>query len=217
MKAELDHLVLAAPTLDKGVEWVETSLGVKIPREGGEHTGKGTHNVVVSLGDDFYLEILALNPDSKERNPPRWTWLDDKPKDFTPSLETWSARCDDVQAALDASDIKPGKVVSMSRGDMTWQITIADDGSLKPAADGTFPFLIQWQKYPPHPVASKLKDLGLRLKTLQVRSLDYQNIKTSLHEIGVHDHRLRVSLGEGPRLVATITTPDGERTLETAQ
>lgn len=217
MKAEPDHLVLAAPTLDAGVEWVESSLGIKIPRRGGEHTGKGTHNVVVSLGDDFYLEILSLNPDSKERNAPRWTWLDDKPADYTPSLETWSARCDDVRAALDESDIKPGKVESMSRGDMEWLITLADDGSLTPAADGAFPFLIQWQKNPPHPVASTLPDLGLRLKTLQIRSLQGQDIKRSLGAIGLKDSRLRISVGQGPRLVATINTPNGERTLETAE
>lgn len=217
MKAELDHLVLAAPTLDAGVAWVESSLGVKVPRRGGEHTGKGTHNVVVSLGPDFYLEILSLNPDSKERNPPRWTWLDDKPDDYTPSLETWSARCDDVRAALAESDIKPGKVESMSRGNMEWLITLAVDGSLAPAKGGAFPFLIQWQKNPPHPVASTLPDLGLRLKTLQIRHLDAPSIEKSLGAIGLKDSRLHVSLGEGPRLVATIDTPDGERTLETAQ
>ncbi|EJT52609.1 hypothetical protein A1Q1_03063 [Trichosporon asahii var. asahii CBS 2479] len=216
MKAHIDHLVLAAPTLDKGVEYVEKLFGVKLPREQGcAHEGKGTHNVVVSLGDDVYLEILALDPNAKERNDPRWTWLDNKPNDFQPTLETWAVRCKDVRAALEETDIKPGKVVEMQRGDMKWLITIADDGSLKPAADGAFPFMIQWENDSPHPVGSKLKDSGLHLKTLQVRSLDYQDIISCLHGIGLHDHRLRVSLGEGPRLVATITTPDGERTLET--
>lgn len=215
MTAQPDHLVIAAPNLDAGVAWVEKALGVTIPRRGGEHTAKGTHNVVMSLGPDFYLEILSLNPDSTERNPPRWTWLDDKPADFTPSLETWSSRCTDVRAALAASDIKPGNVESMSRGDMHWLITLADDGSLTPAKDGAFPFLIQWEQNPPHPVASTLPDLGCRLRSLAIRHPDAAEIQKSLGAIKLTDPRVSVSTEQGPRLTATIETPNGERTLET--
>lgn len=211
MTSQPDHLVVSAPTLDAGVRWVEERLNVTIPRIGGEHKGKGTHNIVLSLGPELYLEIIALNPDATERIPPRWTWLDDRPADSPPNLETWAVRCDDVRAALAASSIKPGNVESMSRGDLKWLITIAPDGKL--ARDGAFPFFIQWSKNPPHPVASVLPDLGVRLKRLEIRRKDAADIGESLRAIGLDDDRIVLHPDEAPKLVAVFATPRGEREL----
>ena len=55
----LDHLAVVAETLDEGVDWVETSLGLPMAG-GGEHAAMGTHNRLLSLGD-VYLEVIAVN------------------------------------------------------------------------------------------------------------------------------------------------------------
>lgn len=201
LTSNIDHLVVAAPTLDEGVAWLESQLGVTIsPRIGGEHDGKGTHNVLVSLGPSSYLEIIALN--GKPRNPPGWSWIDDIDR---PSLETWLVRTNELDAAVAAAPLKPGDVYSMSRGDLTWRITFTPDGSL--AYDGALPAFIQWQSDDPHPVTSKLSDLGLRLEKLEVRP----DIPETLEAINLKD--ARISASDGQRLVATISTPNGVRTL----
>ena len=43
MKSQIDHLVIAAHSLQQGVEWCESVLGVT-PAAGGEHEKYGTHN-----------------------------------------------------------------------------------------------------------------------------------------------------------------------------
>ena len=43
MTAQIDHLVIAANTLEEGVAWCERTLGIT-PGPGGEHPLMGTHN-----------------------------------------------------------------------------------------------------------------------------------------------------------------------------
>ena len=43
MTAQVDHLVIAASTLNEGVAWCEKTLGIT-PGAGGEHPLFGTHN-----------------------------------------------------------------------------------------------------------------------------------------------------------------------------
>ncbi len=62
MKTKLDHLVVAAKGLRQGVEYIRKELGVDMPF-GGEHPKIGTHNHLIQLGDDVFLEVIAINPD----------------------------------------------------------------------------------------------------------------------------------------------------------
>ena len=49
-RASLDHLTVAALTLEEGVAHVQRALGVVMPR-GGSHPLMGTHNHLMQLGD----------------------------------------------------------------------------------------------------------------------------------------------------------------------
>lgn len=207
---EPDHLVITARTLDEGVAWVESQLGVSMsPRRGGQHDRQATHNALLSLGPDFYLEVIAVNPEAEAPQRPRWFGMDALEKDAPPVLHHWVCRTDDVAAALEASEIKTGVVEQMSRGSLRWLITIAEDGNL--AADGAMPSLIQWQTQP-HPAAG-LPDVGYRLAKLEIRHPRAQEIEKSLGAIGMSDERISVSSSTGPKLVATIDTPNGPRVL----
>ena len=77
---ELDHLVVAAASLDEGVAWCERTLGVT-PGPGGRHPLMGTHNRLLALaGEAFpasYLEIIAIDPDAAAPRRVRWFGLDD--------------------------------------------------------------------------------------------------------------------------------------------
>ena len=63
--ARLDHLVVTAPTLEGGVEYVADCLGV-LPVPGGVHPRMGTHNALVRLGTSQYLEVIGARRLSRE-------------------------------------------------------------------------------------------------------------------------------------------------------
>ncbi|BEI82165.1 hypothetical protein CcaverHIS002_0300330 [Cutaneotrichosporon cavernicola] len=204
---EPDHLVITAATLDAGVAWVEERLGVSLsPRRGGQHDRQGTHNALLSLGPDFYLEVIAINPDAPVPDHPRWFGMDTVGPE--PRLHHWVCRTSNLADALEKSAIKPGEIEQMSRGTLRWLITIAPDGQLK--ADGTMPSLIEWQSKP-HPAAG-LEDKGYRLQKLEVHHPRAQEVKASLSAAGMLDTRVEFATG-GPMLSATIQTPSGPRVL----
>lgn len=61
-----DHLVVAATTLADGIEYVADITGVA-PQPGGRHVAMGTHNALLRLGERFYLEIIAIDPEELRR------------------------------------------------------------------------------------------------------------------------------------------------------
>jgi Glyoxalase-like domain len=82
----LDHLVIAARTLDAGVAWCEATLGMR-PDAGGRHAFMGTHDRVFSIATAMfprsYIEIVAIDPEADAAAEPgarrraRWFDLDD--------------------------------------------------------------------------------------------------------------------------------------------
>ena len=58
----LDHLAIGCRDLDAGSRFTEALLGVPMA-SGGQHARYGTHNRLLSLGPDLYLEVIA--PDGR--------------------------------------------------------------------------------------------------------------------------------------------------------
>src|SRR5439155_21485872 len=74
-RASLDHLTVAALSLEQGVAYVHRALGVVAP-PGGSHPLMATHNHLMQLGDGVFLEIIA--PDGRAApQRTRWFGLDD--------------------------------------------------------------------------------------------------------------------------------------------
>ncbi|MFL9926449.1 VOC family protein [Herbaspirillum lusitanum] len=211
-----DHMVVTAPTLAAGIDWVAQKLGVA-PRIGGEHIKLGTHNALLRLGPQFYLEVIAINPAAPPLSPPRARWfgLDRIKADDAPRLAHWVARTDDIHAASAASPIATGLIEEMSRGPLHWLISIAADGSLPMA--GLMPSLIQWQAEP-HP-AQALPELGCSLHTLEIRHPQAVEIHRALQAIGLQQSdpvAQAISIVPDLRigLHAQILTAGGLRTLD---
>lgn len=211
LRTEPDHLVVTAASLAQGMAWVEQKLGLSMaPRIGGEHVRLGTHNALMSLGPEFYLEVIAIDPLAAPPSRPRWFGLDALAGDAPPRLAHWVARTDDIHAALQALPLKPGIAEEMSRGALHWLITIAANGRLQ--CDGLLPSLIQWQSQP-HPAAA-LPDLGCRLVKLEGTHPQAGAISAALRTIGLEDERIFLRLEETTTLSAAIMTPHGIRTLD---
>ncbi len=211
--SRIDHIAVTAPSLELGAAWVEQVLGVA-PQPGGEHPLMGTHNVLLRLGDDIYLEVIAANPRAAAPARPRWFGLDTLEPGSPPRVRNWIARTTDITAVLASAGEKLGTVTEMQRGDLRWLITIPDDG--KPLMGGTAPALIEW-KSGPHP-ASRLPDQGLRLQALELFHPRPHRLMALLEAIGM-DARVRVRrspAGVGSSLVAHIATPSGARSLSIA-
>jgi hypothetical protein len=209
LRSFLDHLVVTAPTLAIGTEYVRETLGV-VPEPGGEHVRMGTHNCVLKLGDATYLEVIAVDPAAPAPPQPRWFELDEEESSEVTRLATWVVRTNDIKAALVASPVVSGYATPMSRGQLNWTITIPRNGSLP--LQGVAPTMIQWREA--HP-AGAMKDSGCSLIRLEGFHPRAEKVGAMLKAIGFQGDFSVSSLpaGEKPYLVAHVRTPGGVRQL----
>lgn len=200
----LDHLAVSCLTLDEGTAAVEAALGVPLAG-GGQHPHMATHNRLLSLGPDLYLEVIAPDPARPRPAWPRWFDLDR----FTggPRLTNWICRCTDLAAELALSPAGTGTPVALTRGDFSWQMAVPETGILP--FDNAFPALIQWEGTA-HP-APGLPDCGVRLAGLEILHPKGNALRDALRD-RLPD--VRVTITEGPQAMrATFATPQGERHL----
>jgi hypothetical protein len=195
----LDHLAVACTSLDEGTAWVQDRLGVKL-QQGGQHPRYGTHNTLLGLGDGLYLEVIAKEPGVTPQAGHSWFDLDR----FTgpPRLANWICRTDDMAAAPSVA----GAPRALTRGDLAWQITVPDDGSLP--FGGAFPTLIEWAAGTLHPAA--------RLPASDCKLLQFEVTHPHAHEISgmidLNDPQVQMTTGHFA-MRATFETPNGVRTL----
>lgn len=216
-RCALDHIVIAAATLDAGVAHLEERLGVTVP-PGGAHPRMGTHNRLMRLGGRVYLEIIAIDPAAPAPSRPRWYDLDAPALQARiaacPQLVTWVVRTDDIEALAARSALPLGRIETVSRGDLTWRITVPENGSMPEG--GLFPTLIEW----PEGVepSERLADLGCRLRTFRVRHADPARFEAALAAIGADDMvQVEPAGPDGPGLAADLEMPLGPVTLSSAE
>lgn len=215
MSGFVDHLVVAAGSLDEGVAWCEATLGIT-PGPGGRHPLMGTHNRLFSIATPVfpraYFEILSIDPQVAEPDRKRWFDLDDpalrKAVAHSPQLVHWVARVDDgarAVAALRARGIDRGRLLAASRetprGVLRWQISVRDDGMR--LCGGALPTLIQWGGV--HP-ADAMPQSGVSLRALRLRALDVTGLAGALGAIGLG--RLPVEAGSDG-IEVELQTPRG--------
>jgi Glyoxalase-like domain len=220
VKTEIDHLVVAAATLEQGVAWCEATLGI-VPTAGGRHPLMGTHNRVFNIGSaafaGCYFEIVAIDPAAAPPQRRRWFGLDDA------ALQARIAQAPELVHAVARTTqldmhrwglvnlgpgFDPGLPLAASRetpqGLLSWQILVRDDGAL--LHRGALPTLIQWQGA--HPTEA-MPPSGVELRALQLGGLPLP-AQQVLQLRGV------AHAAQGPALRGVLNTPKGEVILETA-
>lgn len=201
----LDHLAVSCTRLNDGAAHVENLLGVPLA-SGGEHPDMGTHNRLLSLGPEVYFEIIAIDPDAKGPDRPRWFNIDNF--DGPPRLTNWIMQTPDMNAALAALPSGFGTPISLQRGDLRWKMAIPDSGILP--WGGWAPAIIEWE-VGCHP-APRLPDENVRLETLRLIHPDAETIAVTLGPLMPRDTAL-FEVGCTPALIANFRTPDGPATL----
>lgn len=221
MDARVDHLVIAAASLEQGAAWCEATLGVP-PGLGGAHSLMGTHNRLLRIATvDYpraYLEIIAVQPGATPQRARRWFDLDDETVRDTlrregPRLLHFVANVPDLQQSLQqlqALDLDRGETTHASRmterGLLEWRISVRPDGQRLLA--GTLPTLIEWGAV--HP-ASALPESGVTLQGLMARHPQANVLRRAYDAIALEG----VQLKDGPaQLCATLDTPKGRVQLD---
>ncbi|MBF9034690.1 VOC family protein [Rhodobacterales bacterium HKCCE2091] len=201
----LDHIVITAPDLATGTAWAEEKLGVALA-PGGEHPAMGTHNRLLSLGPDEYLEVIAIDPDLPAPGQPRWFGLDEV--SGPPRLSAWMTRTDDLDAALAAAPDGVGRIHALARSDFRWRVAIPETG--RTPHHGLFPSVLQWEGTA-HP-APRLPDHGLRLSELVLLTPEPEALESALRPL-FPDPRLTIRAADAPDMAATLSGPSGTVTL----
>jgi ketosteroid isomerase-like protein/catechol 2,3-dioxygenase-like lactoylglutathione lyase family enzyme len=147
--ARIDHIILGAADLDRATHAFERMTGVR-PIYGGKHP-TGTHNALVSLGGQTYLEIIAAQPGA-----PAPDWLPNLADLEDPTPVGWAITADDgaalrrdlVAAGFVLTENRPGARTTPSGATLNWQ-TFRFAGDIK-----QMPFFILWAPETQHPSAA---------------------------------------------------------------
>ena len=228
MTAQIDHLVVAASTLDEGVDWCERTLGIT-PGPGGEHPLMGTHNRLFSIATaqypKIYFEIIAINPGAAHaciQGAKRWFDLDNSALQrqleqngpqlihFVASTPRASAAVNALsQLGLDRGVLLPASRMTAS-GLLSWQITVRKDGQR--LMNGALPTLIEWGDV--HP-SDGMAASGVTLESLSVTLPNPVELSAAYDAIRLKGVTLTDQPDEGSaHLLARLHTPLGPVTLK---
>lgn len=202
---KLDHITIVARTLEEGSLHIKKCLGIDIPY-GGQHIQMGTHNRLMSLGSDIFLELISIDPNAQK--PTRSRWFNLAKFNEEPKLSTWVLGTENIQNDIVTSSIDVGSAIDITRGDLSWKISVRNDGTMP--YEGSFPTFIEWP-FTPHP-ASKMADLGCRFKSLTIEHPKAEEFKSALKD-KINLPNLHIKTGPIQRHYAEIETPTGIRLL----
>ena len=181
---KLDHIVLGCNTLQEGTDYVEKKLGLTLS-EIGYHLHMGTHNRVIKISENIYLEVIAIDPNANKPKHFRWFNLDNKKQ----------------QARLKKSPQIIGYVIEnqnpdmlkfynpffeASRGNYCWEFAMpkSDDTLINDELieSGLVPSLINWKSKKP---VYKMLDNHFELEKIKIElSQNHIEYKSYINYLG---------------------------------
>jgi hypothetical protein len=189
---KLDHIVFGARSLEEGTNFIEKKLDIKLS-EVGYHDFMGTHNRVVKVDKDVYLEVIAIDPSSKSPNENRWFNLDNpilqKKLEYSPQMIGYVIETKDKEILKQFST-----PIEASRGNYKWNFAMPSLESnffnKELIENGIIPSLINWKSNKP---VHEMKNNQLSLNKIEIEILDNQmQYKKIMDTIGIIE-KLRFS------------------------
>ncbi len=210
----LDHLVIAAANLTTGVDYIRQALDVDIPY-GGQHPQMGTHNHLMRIGEQIFLEVIAVNSDAEQPTRPRWYGLDDpfvrESISQQPRLVGWVVNTTNISDIVSKARFAFGQPELISRGNLSWHFCLPEDGRL--LAGGLVPYVMKWNTEV-HPAAS-MADCGCKFQKIDLYHPNASWLRSILEKIRV-DHLVTVNdidNNQTAYMIASINTPSGLKQL----
>lgn len=204
MKRSIDHIVYCVIDLEKAIDKFQNSTGIK-PVMGGRHLSKGTKNALVNLGNKCYLEILAVDKESKIEAP-RWMGID---LISQPTITRWSLKSTDLEEELSILENYNAKLALVETGQretnqgqlLNWNMTLP-----LPAPEvELMPFITDWSKSQGHPteqLPQKAELLGLFLEANMPDKMLYNCLRSLSHSI-------EIQAGTTTKITLKIKCPKG--------
>jgi len=199
----VDHIVYAFRNLDEGIKHVQSLTGA-IPIKGGEHLEFGTHNALLSIGSNCYLELIAPDYNNSFRGK-RWMSVDQISR---PTITRWSINSNDINSDAE----KLGSIQTDLGEIINGQRSLSDNTTLKwkmtrPSSNktiGTLPFLLDWSQSNFHPcdkLEKKCKLISVKIKT--------QNHKSLKSILGSTANKIQIITSNTDEINLTLDTPNG--------
>lgn len=204
MSTKIDHIVYCVNNLEKAINELENILGVKATI-GGAHVTQGTKNALINLGNQCYLEILAIDENNTAIVTPRWMGIDLLQ---TTKITRWALKTQNIiqdGKTLQKHNAEMGQVTGGSRRmtngkTLTWQIAMPLSN---PEVD-IVPFLTDWSESDAHPTDTL--DQSCKLLELRLNHQDPRAIQNLFDQIGIDN---KISITETTSIQAIIQCPNG--------
>ena len=206
-RSRIDHIVIGTSNLILGTSDLESKLSHKFS-SGGEHKIMGTHNKLLKLQSNIYLEVISNNPKADKLTRPKWFSLDEyniieKIKD-TPRALCWVLEVENIEDTVKNCGYNPGEILQLSRDSMNWKVTVPPDGKL--IDNGILPILIEWNK-DLHP-SKKLSNSSVSLNKISLYHQDPKKIKKIISNL-IQSDLIQILEGS-PKIEFFFTTQNGK-------
>ena len=203
MNSRIDHIVIGTANLISGTKILETKLSTKFST-GGEHMIMGTHNRLLKLQSNIYLEVISNNPNASKPSRQRWFSLDEssiKEKiKKSPRLLCWVLEVDNIEDTVKKCGYNPGEILQLSRDELTWKVTVPSNGKL--VENGVLPVLIEWPSNQ-HP-SKKLNNSKVSINKISLFHPEPYKIKNIISNL-IESDLIHVSEGF-PKMELILTT-----------
>jgi hypothetical protein len=157
--------------------------------------------MLLGLGQDRYLEVIAADPGQPDPPHPRPFDLDDPATrmmlEAEPRLLAWVARTEALEAvATRLGAHHAGEIRPWSRGDLSWRMAMPPQNQ---DMSNLIPSLIQWDDG--KGAAPRLADQGIRLLALEAEHPDPDSVRHALAARGLEDALARLTRADGQEVV----------------
>jgi len=201
---KIDHIVYAVLNLEEAMQWFEKLTRIA-PIFGGFHTTQGTKNALVNLGNNCYLELLAIDKQNTAITAPRWMGID---QITAPQITRWSLKTNQStkdSKVLKAYDAKMGQIQGGQRKMTNGELLVWD--MIMPLANPAveiIPFMTDWQKSTTHPTLQLPQQC--ELLSLQLIHPTPLQLQAALNKLEI---KLKIKQGENPAIRTRIKCPVG--------